>query len=123
MSKQTRPTNLRKWSPNDPLLPFQAVTKDSAKAPPGAKGDIKAEVKAEIEQETKPPKPPGGEEEEDGAPKTRYHTYSYCAIDYALALDVMRYRLLRARKKLRDEVDDKNVVQEYVCPGPNCGAK
>lgn len=104
------------------------MLRDPSKPPRGAKpDDVKAEVKAEIglAHETKPPRPPGGgdDEEDEEAPKTKYHTYTYCAIDYALALDVMRYRLLRARKKLRDEVDDKNVVQEYVCPGPDCGTK
>lgn len=89
--------------------------------PSKSKPDIKAEVKAEINQETKPPRK--DLDDEETGPKPKHHTYTYCSIDYALALDVMRYRLLRARKKLRDEVDDKNVVQEYICPGPDCGAK
>uniref|UniRef100_A0A2P2M1G2 Transcription initiation factor IIE subunit alpha N-terminal domain-containing protein n=1 Tax=Rhizophora mucronata TaxID=61149 RepID=A0A2P2M1G2_RHIMU len=32
--------------------------------------------------------------------------------------DVVRYRLHRMRKKLKDELENKNTVQEYICP--NC---
>ncbi|KAK7840037.1 transcription initiation factor iie subunit alpha [Quercus suber] len=35
--------------------------------------------------------------------------------------DVVRYRLHRMKKKLKDELDNKNTVQEYICP--NCGKR
>ncbi|KAF2298819.1 hypothetical protein GH714_028170 [Hevea brasiliensis] len=35
--------------------------------------------------------------------------------------DVVRYRLHRLRKKLKDELENKNTVQEYICP--NCGRR
>jgi hypothetical protein len=34
-----------------------------------------------------------------------------------------RLPLISENFLLQVKVDDKNVVQEYVCPGPNCGAK
>ncbi|KAL0283098.1 UNVERIFIED_CONTAM: Transcription initiation factor IIE subunit alpha [Sesamum angustifolium] len=33
--------------------------------------------------------------------------------------DVVRYRLHRMRKKLKDELESKNTVQEYICPNCN----
>ncbi|KAK9114776.1 hypothetical protein Syun_021573 [Stephania yunnanensis] len=33
--------------------------------------------------------------------------------------DVVRYRLHRMRKKLKDELENRNTVQEYVCPNCN----
>ncbi|XP_057974533.1 transcription initiation factor IIE subunit alpha-like isoform X2 [Malania oleifera] len=35
--------------------------------------------------------------------------------------DVVRYRLHRMKKKLKDELENKNTVQEYICP--NCGKR
>ncbi|KAJ9187315.1 hypothetical protein P3X46_002784 [Hevea brasiliensis] len=35
--------------------------------------------------------------------------------------DVVSYRLHRLRKKLKDELENKNAVQEYICP--NCGRR
>lgn len=35
--------------------------------------------------------------------------------------DVVRYRLHRMKKKLKDELESKNTVQEYICP--NCGKR
>ena len=35
--------------------------------------------------------------------------------------DVIRYRLHRMKKKLKDELDNKNTVQEYICP--NCAKR
>ncbi|XWS75749.1 hypothetical protein CRYUN_Cryun01aG0118800 [Craigia yunnanensis] len=60
----------------------------------------------------------GGKEGED---KIKLHTHSYCCLDYAQIYDVVRYRLHRMKKKLKDELEDKNTVQEYVCPG--CGKR
>ncbi|XP_010536647.1 PREDICTED: general transcription factor IIE subunit 1-like isoform X2 [Tarenaya hassleriana] len=57
----------------------------------------------------------GGEE------KVKLHTHSYCCLDYAQIYDVVRYRIHRMKKKLKDEMEDKNSVQEYVCP--NCRRK
>ncbi|CAH9084772.1 unnamed protein product [Cuscuta epithymum] len=53
--------------------------------------------------------------------KVKMHTHSYCCLDYAQIHDVVRYRLHRMKKKLRDELDSKNTVQEYICP--NCGKR
>ncbi|KAL1090473.1 hypothetical protein V6Z11_D07G091100 [Gossypium hirsutum] len=57
---------------------------------------------------------PSGKEGEE---KVKLHTHSYCCLDYAQIYDVVRYRLHRMKKKLKDELEDKNTVQEYVCPG------
>ena len=35
--------------------------------------------------------------------------------------DVVRYRIHRMKKKLKDELEDKNSIQEYICP--NCGRR
>ncbi|KAE8654918.1 General transcription factor IIE subunit 1 isoform 3 [Hibiscus syriacus] len=59
----------------------------------------------------------GGKEGEE---KIKLHTHSYCCLDYAQIYDVVRYRLYRMKKK-KDELEDKNTVQEYVCPG--CGKR
>ncbi|XP_010525323.1 PREDICTED: general transcription factor IIE subunit 1-like [Tarenaya hassleriana] len=48
--------------------------------------------------------------------KVKLHTHSYCCLDYAQIYDVVRYRIHRMKKKLKDELEDKNSVQEYVCP-------
>eukprot|EP00244_Chara_vulgaris_P014469 TRINITY_DN9071_c0_g1_i2.p1 TRINITY_DN9071_c0_g1~~TRINITY_DN9071_c0_g1_i2.p1 ORF type:complete len:559 (+),score=161.15 TRINITY_DN9071_c0_g1_i2:41-1717(+) len=50
----------------------------------------------------------------------RLHTHSYCCLDYAQIYDVIRYRLHRAKRKIKDELEDRNVLQEYVCPNPSC---
>ncbi|GMI66240.1 hypothetical protein like AT1G03280 [Hibiscus trionum] len=60
----------------------------------------------------------GGKEGEE---KIKFHTHSYCCLDYAQIYDVVRYRLHRMKKKIKDELEDKNTVQEYVCPG--CGKR
>ncbi|CAL1371984.1 unnamed protein product [Linum trigynum] len=57
----------------------------------------------------------------EGDDKVKLHTHSYCCLDYAQIYDVVRYRLQRMRKKLRDESEGKNTIQEYVCP--NCGRR
>ncbi|CAJ1944344.1 unnamed protein product [Sphenostylis stenocarpa] len=35
--------------------------------------------------------------------------------------DVIRYRLHRMKHKLKDELENKNTLQEYICP--NCGKR
>ncbi|KAL3848926.1 hypothetical protein ACJIZ3_010808 [Penstemon smallii] len=55
----------------------------------------------------------------DGDDKLKLHTHSYCCLDYSQIYDVVRYRLHRMKKKLKDELDSKNTVQEYICPGCN----
>ncbi|XP_020594985.1 transcription initiation factor IIE subunit alpha-like, partial [Phalaenopsis equestris] len=35
--------------------------------------------------------------------------------------DVVRYRLHRMKKKLKDELDSRNTIQQYICP--NCGRR
>lgn len=57
----------------------------------------------------------------EGEEKVKMHTHSYCCLDYAQISDVVRYRVQRMKKKLKDELEDKNTVQEYVCP--NCGKR
>ncbi|CAI0430547.1 unnamed protein product [Linum tenue] len=56
-----------------------------------------------------------------GEDKVKLHTHSYCCLDYAQIYDVVRYRLHRLRKKLKEESEGKNTIQEYVCP--NCGRR
>lgn len=53
--------------------------------------------------------------------KVKLHTHSYCCLDYAQIHDVVRYRLHRMKKMLKDELDNKNTIQEYTCP--NCKKK
>ncbi|GAB4825217.1 hypothetical protein Ancab_008092 [Ancistrocladus abbreviatus] len=57
----------------------------------------------------------------DGDEKMKVHTHSYCCLDYAQIYDVVRYRIYRMKKKLKDELESKNTVQEYICP--NCGKR
>ncbi|XP_022987307.1 general transcription factor IIE subunit 1-like [Cucurbita maxima] len=57
----------------------------------------------------------------EGDEKIKMHTHSYCSLDYAQVYDVVRYRLHRMKKKLKDELEDKNTVQEYICP--NCSRR
>ncbi|KAL3529308.1 hypothetical protein ACH5RR_008630, partial [Cinchona calisaya] len=56
-----------------------------------------------------------------GDEKIKMHTHSYCCLDYAQKYDVVRYWLHCIRKKLKDELDNKNTVQEYICQ--NCGKR
>ncbi|KAL8541789.1 hypothetical protein ACS0TY_002879 [Phlomoides rotata] len=55
----------------------------------------------------------------EGDEKTKMHTQSYCCLDYSQIYDVVRYRIHRMKKKLKDELDSKNTVQEYICPSCN----
>ncbi|KAJ4961412.1 hypothetical protein NE237_021322 [Protea cynaroides] len=57
----------------------------------------------------------------EGEEKIKLHTHSYCCLDYAQIYDVVRYRLHRMKKKLKDELDNRNTVQEYICP--DCGRR
>ncbi|KAM7474271.1 hypothetical protein LguiB_021514 [Lonicera macranthoides] len=57
----------------------------------------------------------------EGEEKIKLHTHSYCCLDYAQIYDVVRYRMHRMKKKLKDELDNKNTVQEYICP--NCSRR
>ncbi|XP_050226648.1 transcription initiation factor IIE subunit alpha [Mercurialis annua] len=56
-----------------------------------------------------------------GDDKIKLHTHSYCCLDYAQIYDVVRYRLHRLKKQLKDELDNKNTMQEYICP--NCARR
>ncbi|KAL9272690.1 General transcription factor IIE subunit 1-like protein [Drosera capensis] len=62
-----------------------------------------------------------GQRTKEGEEKIKLHTHSYCCLDYAQIYDVVRYRIHRMRKKLKDELEEKNTVQEYICP--NCGKR
>lgn len=55
----------------------------------------------------------------DGEEKLKMHTHSYCCLDYAQIYDVVRYRMHRMKKKLKDELDNRNTIQKYICP--TCG--
>lgn len=57
----------------------------------------------------------------EGEEKVKLHTHSYCCLDYAQIYDVTRYRLHRMKHKLKDELDNKNTLQEYICP--NCAKR
>ncbi|KAK6134876.1 hypothetical protein DH2020_031360 [Rehmannia glutinosa] len=57
----------------------------------------------------------------EGDEKLKMHTHSYCCLDYSQIYDVVRYRLHRMKKKLKDEIESKNTVQEYICP--NCSKR
>lgn len=65
----------------------------------------------------------GAPVEKEGEEKLKVHTHSYCCLDYAQVYDIVRYRIHRARKKIRDELEDRNAIQEYVCPNPSCGRR
>ncbi|CAA6654773.1 unnamed protein product [Spirodela intermedia] len=53
--------------------------------------------------------------------KMKIHTHSYCCLDYAQIYDVVRYRLHRMKKKLKDELEGRNTIQAYICP--NCSRR
>lgn len=55
----------------------------------------------------------------EGDEKLKMHTQSYCCLDYSQIYDVVRYRIHRMRKKLKDELESRNTVQEYACPNCN----
>lgn len=57
----------------------------------------------------------------EGEEKMKLHTHSYCCLDYAQIYDVVRYRMHRMKKKLKDELDSRNMIQEYICP--NCSKR
>lgn len=63
----------------------------------------------------------GTQNGKEGDEKVKLHTHSYCCLDYAQIYDVVRYRLYRMRKKLKDELDNKNIVVDYICP--KCGKR
>ncbi|XP_051135359.1 transcription factor efuD-like [Andrographis paniculata] len=52
----------------------------------------------------------------EGDEKLKMHTQSYCCLDYAQIYDVVRYRIHRMRKKLKDGLESRNTIQEYACP-------
>ncbi|KAK1367281.1 HTH TFE/IIEalpha-type domain-containing protein [Heracleum sosnowskyi] len=54
-----------------------------------------------------------------GEGKMKLHTYSYCCLDYAQIYDVVRYRMHRMKKKIKDELEDRITIQQYVCPNCN----
>ncbi|EPS59132.1 hypothetical protein M569_15678, partial [Genlisea aurea] len=55
----------------------------------------------------------------EGDEKQKMHTHSYCCLDYSQIYDVVRYRLHRMKKKLKDELESKDTIQEYMCPNCN----
>ncbi|BBN15758.1 transcription initiation factor TFIIE subunit alpha [Marchantia polymorpha subsp. ruderalis] len=61
--------------------------------------------------------------EREGEEKPKVHTHSYCCLDYAQVFDIVRYRIHRSKKKIKDELEDRNTVQEYICPAASCGRR
>ncbi|KAG2538286.1 transcription initiation factor IIE subunit alpha-like [Panicum virgatum] len=55
----------------------------------------------------------------EGEEKIKMHTHSYCCLDYAQICDVVRYRIHRMKKKMKDELDSRNTIQHYICPSCN----
>ncbi|CAN8306368.1 unnamed protein product [Cochlearia groenlandica] len=53
--------------------------------------------------------------------KVKFHTHSYCCLDYPQIYDTVRLKLYRMKKMLTDKLEDRNTVQEYSCP--NCQRK
>ncbi|KAJ0239264.1 TFIIEalpha/SarR/Rpc3 HTH domain-containing protein [Hirschfeldia incana] len=51
----------------------------------------------------------------------KFHTHSYCCLDYQHMYDTSRLRLQKIKRKLKDELEDKYTVQKYACP--NCNRK
>ncbi|CAN6920228.1 unnamed protein product [Brassica oleracea] len=51
----------------------------------------------------------------------KLHTQSYCCLDYQHMYDTARLRLQKIKRKLKDELEDKNTLQKYGCP--NCSRK
>ncbi|KAH9326011.1 hypothetical protein KI387_006189, partial [Taxus chinensis] len=61
----------------------------------------------------------GQQNGKEGEEKMKLHTHSYCCLDYAQIYDVVRYRIHRMKKRLKDELEDRNTLQEYICPNCN----
>eukprot|EP00249_Psilotum_nudum_P009185 c21763_g1_i1 orf=143-1642(+) len=59
----------------------------------------------------------------EGEDKQKAHTHSYCCLDYAQVFDIVRYRIHRAKKKIKDELEDRNAIQQYLCPNASCGRR
>lgn len=59
----------------------------------------------------------------EGEEKQKLHTHSYCCLDYAQVYDIVRYRIHRAKKKIKDELEDRNTVQHYLCPNSSCARR
>eukprot|EP00898_Chlorokybus_atmophyticus_P004807 jgi/Chlat1/5327/Chrsp35S08985 len=51
------------------------------------------------------------------------HTYTYACLDYTRLVDVVRYRLHRMRRRLKDEAEENIDNQEYICRTPFCGRR
>ncbi|KAH7298952.1 hypothetical protein KP509_25G066600 [Ceratopteris richardii] len=65
----------------------------------------------------------GSTSQREGEEKQKLHTHSYCCLDYAQVYDIVRYRIHRAKKKLKDELEDRNTIQHYLCPNNNCARR
>nr|XP_011464246.1 PREDICTED: general transcription factor IIE subunit 1-like [Fragaria vesca subsp. vesca] len=57
----------------------------------------------------------GQQHRKEGDEKTKLQTHSYCCLDYAQIYDVVRYRLHLLKKELKNELERKHTVEEYVC--------
>ncbi|KAK1385433.1 HTH TFE/IIEalpha-type domain-containing protein [Heracleum sosnowskyi] len=51
--------------------------------------------------------------------KIKLHTYSYCCLDYAQIYDVVRYRMRRMKMNIKDQLEDRITIQQYICPNCN----
>eukprot|EP00250_Pteridium_aquilinum_P007411 c17133_g1_i3 orf=268-1734(+) len=65
----------------------------------------------------------GSTNQREGEEKQKLHTHSYCCLDYAQVYDIVRYRIHRAKKKIKDELEDRNTVQHYICPNSSCARR
>jgi len=48
-------------------------------------------------------------------------THSYCCLDYKRMFDVCRLKLYKMKKFLKDELDDKTKIEDYLCSTEDCG--
>ncbi|CAI5960580.1 unnamed protein product [Closterium sp. NIES-64] len=55
--------------------------------------------------------------------KPKQHSHSYCCLHYPQIYDVVRYRIHRAKKAIKDELDSRKEVMYLLCPNPHCKAR
>ncbi|KAL6655210.1 hypothetical protein ACP70R_006036 [Stipagrostis hirtigluma subsp. patula] len=89
------------------------VARDHRKEPPAKGPNFRDPAAAAASGDDQP----ATKEPEEKKPKM--HTHSYCSLDYAQTCDVVRYRMHRMEKKLKDELDGGSTIQHYICPGCN----
>lgn len=63
---------------------------------------------------------PAADDEDEIEGPARSYTHSYCALDYAVLFDSLQYRLHVMRKTIKEELEGKDPMQNYLCPSPQC---